>query len=116
MNNFLSEDDGLVNLVAPAGGVTSGVPVLIGGALIVPKSTAAEGELFAAHYRGEHEMAKTAADVAGQLDVAYWNDAASEITTAADDGSGGDYKKVGFFTKVAAGGDVSAAVMLTGLV
>ena len=33
MKNYKSDDDGVLNLVAPAGGVTSGVPVLIGGLL-----------------------------------------------------------------------------------
>jgi len=118
MKNYKSDDDGVLNLVAPAGGVTSGVPVLIGGLLVVPHATAAEGMPFSARYRGEFELAKTAANAPGQLAAAHWNDGASEVTTAADDG--GDpataYPKVGFFTVPAVGGDVTVRVMLTGVV
>lgn len=36
-----------VTMIAPAGGVTSGVPIDIGGICVIPESTEAAGELFA---------------------------------------------------------------------
>lgn len=118
MKNYKSEEGGVVNFTAPAGGVVGGSPELIGDLLIVPHHDAAEGELASGMYRGEFELAKTAADAPGQFEAAYWNDGAAEITAAADDG--GDplvaYKPVGFFTYPAIDGDATACVMLTGQV
>ncbi|WP_051206071.1 DUF2190 family protein [Oceanospirillum maris] len=113
MKNYKSEESGVVNFTAPAGGVMGGSPELIGDLLIVPHHDAAEGELASGMYRGEFELAKAAADAPGQFEAAYWNDGASEITTAADDG-GEPNKPVGFFTYPAIDGDTTACVMLTG--
>ena len=37
--NLPTRDDVLLRLVAPIGGVTSGVPILIGGMLVIPENT-----------------------------------------------------------------------------
>lgn len=118
MKNYLSEENGVVNFTAPAGGVVGGSPELIGGLLVVPHHDALEGELASGVYRGEFELAKAVVDAPSQFDVAYWNDAVSEITTAVDDGGSPAtaYKPVGFFTHAAINGDTTARVMLTGQV
>lgn len=114
MKNYRSEENGVINFYAPAGGVMGGVPVVVGDLLLVPHHDAAEGELASGVYRGEFELAKVETDAAGQLVAAYWNADQVLVTTAADDGGGNDFKRIGFFSMVAASGDALAQVMLTG--
>lgn len=42
-----------LTMTAPAGGVTSGIPVVIGALVLVPLDSAAEGDEFVGHTYGE---------------------------------------------------------------
>lgn len=114
MKNFRADDDGVLNVLAPVGGVQSGVAIVLGGLLVVPHKDAVEGELVAVRYRGVFELPKVGVDAAEQLDKAYWDGAA--VTTAADDG--GDpavpYPVVGVFEKAAVADTTLADVLLIG--
>ncbi|MGB0468567.1 MAG: capsid cement protein [Pontibacterium sp.] len=116
MKNFRTEYDGVLNLVAPAEGVLSGVPVAIGGLLVVPHADAVAGQAFSARCTGVFEMAKASADAPAQLDKAYWDDANSVVTTSADDGADPAvlHSLVGVFYAPAVGGLLVADVLLTG--
>lgn len=49
--NFVQDGD-VLTLIAPAGGVTSGVPAEVGDLVVVPLETAAVGEEFSAKVGG----------------------------------------------------------------
>ncbi len=73
MSSCLTHDQtDVLPFVAPSGGVTVDVPVLIGGALIVPLATAAAGAKFAGQVRGRAYMPKTSAQAWAQGDAIYW--------------------------------------------
>lgn len=108
MKNFIAQGDSLT-LTAPAGGVTSGEPVVVGGLLVVPKHKAAEGEQFTALWRGEFKFSKVAADTPAQLAKAYWKADTKEFTTTA---SGN--KLVGVFSESGIADQVEINVLLTG--
>jgi len=70
-------------LTAPTGGVTAGTPVLIGGLLVVPQNTAAEGEPFEGMRTGVHTLPKTSAQAWTQLAKVYWDNTNKVCTTTA---------------------------------
>lgn len=83
MTSYLNSGD-TVNQVAPAGGVTSGVPVLIGSMFGVPAATAAESAPFALRRKGAfHNAAKDTAAAWTAGDVLYWNDTDKVFTKTA---------------------------------
>ena len=49
----------VMTFAAPSGGVTKGVPVLIGGLILIPQQTAAEGVSFDGYATGVHSVPKT---------------------------------------------------------
>jgi predicted RecA/RadA family phage recombinase len=69
---FISQGD-VLTLVAPAAGVTIGVPVLIGGILVIPQATAASGVTFDAYVVGVHAYTKTASQAWSLGQQIYWN-------------------------------------------
>lgn len=110
MKNAISQGDSLT-LVAPVGGVKSGQPVVIGGLLVVPKHSAAEGDEFTALWRGVFQLKKVAADTPGLLAKAYWKADTSEVTTTA---SGN--KLVGVFNDAGVADQAEIDVLLTGAI
>ncbi len=83
MKNFIPEGRSL-DFVAPAGGVVSGVPLLIAALIVIPSTTAAEGESFAGDVEGVFEVAAATGQawaVTGTL--LYWDDTAKRFTTTA---------------------------------
>ncbi len=72
MKNFVQPGD-VLTLTAPAGGVVSGTPVLIGGLLVIPAVTAAAGELFTGHVTGVCDLPKTAAQAWTEGQKLYWD-------------------------------------------
>lgn len=85
MKNFVSEGLAL-DFTAPAGGVVAGVPLIIGALLVVPSTTAAEGERFSGWTEGVYEFdaathATTQAWTEAQL--LYWDDVAKKFTITA---------------------------------
>jgi len=108
MKNFIAHGHTLT-LTAPSGGVTAGVPVVIGALLVIPKQSVDQGEQFTAEYRGIFKIAKAAADTPAQLAKAYWNSSNSELTTTATGN-----KLVGLFAEVGIATVAEVEVLLTG--
>lgn len=110
MKTFRQHGD-TVDLVAPSGGVTSGVPVLIGTAFAIPVADAAQGEIFAGQLVNVHELPKkTGAGSAFTVGaLAYWDAGNGRLTPTDAEGV-----LVGFATVAAADGDATAFVRLSG--
>ena len=70
-----------LTLVAPAGGVVSGVPVIVCKLVVVPVASAEAGELFAGMTGGEWNLPCTASLTAGT--EVKWNSETSLLNTAA---------------------------------
>lgn len=100
----------VVPFTAPAGGVISGVPVVIGALFVIPAVSAAAGEMFEGHLTGEWSLPKTAADTPAQGAAAYWNDTSDTVTTT----STGN-RLIGAFTAAYANGTTTANVRLNGI-
>lgn len=81
MKNFISPGK-TMTFTAPAGGVTSGTPVLIGSLLVIPVASAAAGALFEGETEGVFTLAKTAGATWAEGQVLYWDSATSSFTTA----------------------------------
>lgn len=82
MKNFIQIGD-TIDFVAPSGGVTSGVPLIIGSFFIVPVATKLESETFAGVVEGVVSgMPKLSADVVAVGDKLNFNDATDELQKA----------------------------------
>ncbi len=82
MKNYLQHGD-TVDAVAPAGGVVSGSPILIGSLFGVPATSAAEGESFALRRKGVFaSVAKETGTAWTFGDTLYWDDTAKKFTKA----------------------------------
>lgn len=87
MKNFIQEGRSL-DLTAPVGGVVAGKPVKIGAYVVIPSTTAAEGEKFAGDVEGVFEVdAATHATTQAWAECVtlYWDDAAKKFTLTATD-------------------------------
>jgi len=72
----------ILELTAPAGGVTSGEHVLIGTAFGVPVASATAGAAFALRVQGiEESVAKRAGVTFAEGDAVYWDDVNSRCDT-----------------------------------
>lgn len=78
MKNFI-HDDNVVEQIAPVGGVTSGVGVLIGQLFGVAQNTAAATESFGLCFRGVVSIKKTSALALAAGAAVYWDDTAKEV-------------------------------------
>lgn len=87
MKNWISEGRSL-DFIAPAGGVVSGVPIIIGALLVIPSTTAAEGVAFAGDVEGVFEVAAATGQAWATTGVLlYWDDTAKRFTTTATNNS-----------------------------
>jgi predicted RecA/RadA family phage recombinase len=66
---------------APAGGVTVDVPLLIGGAVVVPKTTAAAGVQFEGMLEGIFDLPKTAGVAWVEGVTLYFDSATASFAT-----------------------------------
>lgn len=110
MANNAVQYGNILTFVAPAGGVVSGAPVVIGSFFTIPSITAAAGEEFEGELIGVWELNKVPANTTTVGAKAYWNAGASQVTTTE-----GSNRLVGAFTNVTANGDATAYVRLNGL-
>lgn len=94
-------------LTAPAGGVISGSPYMIGAIFGVAQFTAAAGDSFELETTGVHRLPKTTGQVWGEGEVLYFDPATGKLTDTA-----GALKKVGVAVADAATGDVVGLVKL----
>ncbi len=92
---------------APTGGVTAGVPVLIGSLLVVPETTVAAGLPFEGAAEGIWLLPKADAQAWAEGAIIYWDNVAKNCTTV----STSNYR-VG----VAAAAVASTAGLVTGYV
>lgn len=72
-----------ITLTAPSGGVTSGVAVLIGAILVVPITSADEGESFAGYTEGVISHEKVGSQAWTEGAAVYWDVSEAEFTTTA---------------------------------
>jgi predicted RecA/RadA family phage recombinase len=73
----------MMTFTAPAGGVTVDVPVLIGGLLVIPAVTVAQGLQFQGATCGVFiSMPKAAGSAWAEGQNLYWDDTAKNFTTA----------------------------------
>lgn len=84
MKNFVQPGEDLT-LIAPAGGVTSGLGVKIGQLFVVAKSTAAATEEFVGSATGVFDLAKVSAQAWAVGDLLYWDDTAKLVTAVVAD-------------------------------
>lgn len=108
MKNYIGPGQSLT-LTAPAGGVTSGTPVVIGGLLVVPKYSASENEEFTAYWMGIFTLNKVSANTPTQLAKAYWKADTEEVTTTATGNT-----LIGVFNQAGVNGQTAIEVLLTG--
>lgn len=106
MKNYEQHGDTL-DLTAPTDGVTSGVPVKIGGQIVVPQVSAAEGKTFAAKTTGVFRVPKATGQAWGECVTVYWDDTAKAFTTTAASNT-----KCGHSVPAAASGDTVGLVKL----
>lgn len=89
MQNFEKEGE-IQTFTAPAGGVTSGTPVQIGQALVVPAVTITAAQVtadptiqFEGKIRGVFTVTKAASQAWTEGALVYWDDTNGEFTTTA---------------------------------
>lgn len=109
MKNGHSRGD-IITFTAPTGGVTSGVPVIIGALFVIPAISAAEGEAFEGAITSAWNLPKVPANVTTAGQAAYWNDTAGQATTTV-----GSNRLIGAFIEAKGNGDATAAVVLNGI-
>ena len=80
------QDDDIITVTAPAGGVQSGAGVVLGALFGVAGADAAEGELFALGVRGVYEL-PAATTAIPQGTRVHWDVEAAMVTTIADAGT-----------------------------
>lgn len=101
MKTFIQEGN-VMTFTAPAGGVVSGVPVIIGDLTVIPAVTAAVGVEFEGAVEGVYEVPKLAPQVWAEGETLYWDPAGPSATNVA-----GSLIKMGVVAKAA----VSAATV-----
>ena len=94
--------------VAPGGGVTVNIPVIIGQQFIIPKTTEAATALFSGYTEGIHDLPKQAALAIAAGVLVYWDTGAAECDTTATN------VRIGTCTIAAAPGDTTVRVKLDG--
>jgi predicted RecA/RadA family phage recombinase len=105
--NFIQPGNQLT-LVAPTGGVTTGVGVLIGTTFVVALNTAAVGANFDGAPTGVWSLAKNSTDVWAVGDKIYWDNANARCTNLPSAG----FRKIGYAVAVAANPTSTGSVRL----
>ena len=75
--NFIKSGDPLT-LIAPAGGVTTGVPLVLVAIFAIPLTTAAATEEFEGATEGLWSLAKNTAKAFTEGEKVWWDDTAKE--------------------------------------
>lgn len=100
----------IITFTAPTGGVTSGVPVVIGALFVIPAISAKEGENFEGAITAAWNLPKVPANVTTVGQAAYWNATEGQATTTV-----ASNRLIGAFIEATANGDAVAAVVLNGI-
>jgi predicted RecA/RadA family phage recombinase len=101
----------VLELTAPAGGVVSGTPYLVGALFVVALTTAAAAASFRAATDEAWELPKATGQAWTEGAALYWDDTAKKVTTT----SAGN-TKIGCAIAAAASGDTVGKVLLNGAV
>lgn len=109
METMKQDDTEIVSLVAPSGGVTVDVPLLIGSMVVVPITTVAEGVEFAARTRGVFKFPKTASLALTIGHWVVWDVSAGKVDLLPD--AVGDFN-LGRVRKAAASSDTHVEVAI----
>lgn len=80
MKNFVQEGHTL-DYIAPAGGVVSGLALLIASILVIPATTKPEGETFSGWIEGVYTLPCATGTAWEMNDPLYWDDANDRLTT-----------------------------------
>jgi predicted RecA/RadA family phage recombinase len=80
MENYVQPGD-VLEFIAPSGGVTSGTPVKIGRAFVIPTTSALVGETFNGLIEGVVTVPKVAAEPWGAGLLVWWNTGSSLATS-----------------------------------
>lgn len=107
MRNFLAEGR-TISLIAPAGGVTAGVPVIVGDVFAIPLATASAGASFVGYVEGVYTIAKATGFTAAAGDSAYWNATSLNLTNDTAD------ELIGVYYVAAGSSDATASIRLNG--
>jgi predicted RecA/RadA family phage recombinase len=101
-----------LTFTAPAGGVTSGTPVIIGSAFVIPKTTAAAAAEFEGDTEGVHELTKAGSQAWTEGQAVHWDQANARATNVASAGP-----LIGYAASAVASGagDTKGKVKLTGV-
>lgn len=80
MDNYIQPGDA-VEFTAPGGGVTTGVPVMIGQLLVIPTETAAATARFRGYTRGVFRVTKVGSQAWAEGAVVFWDAGNTRFTT-----------------------------------
>lgn len=80
MNNAVSSGN-TIEIAAPAGGLTSGQPILVGAMVGISHSTYAEGETAVINLCGAYTVAKAGSQAWAAGAKLYWDDTNKVFTT-----------------------------------
>ncbi len=102
----------ILKFTAPTGGVTKGVPVLIGATVVIPNDTVAQTLPFMGHVTGVHSAPKAASQAWAEGVVVYLDNTAHVFTTVSTSNT-----RAGFAVEAVAGGagDTTGKVRLNGV-
>lgn len=110
MNNYSHKGD-VMPFTAPGGGVTAGVPVLIGSLLVIPAVTAVATAEFNGAVVGVFTgLAKTTGETWSEGEKLYWVTGTSKFSTTA-----GGNTLVGTAAAAAGSADTTGSVRLDGV-
>ena len=101
-----------LTFTAPTGGVTSGSPVIIGSAFVIPKTTAVATAEFEGDTEGVHELTKVGSQAWAEGEPVHWDAGNTRATTVASAGP-----LIGYAAAAVASGagDVLGKVKLAGV-
>lgn len=107
--NFLQPGE-VMSFTAPTGGVTKGVPVLIGALLVVPTDTVAQTLQFQGQCYGVWTLPKATGEAWTEGALLYWDNTNGEFTTTATANA-----RAGVAAAAAASADTTGSVRLDGI-
>ncbi len=110
MSTTYTQPGDVMEFTAPAGGVTRGIVVLIGGLPVVPVDSAAAAASFRGLSCGVHTLPKTTSETWTQEQPAYWDAANSKVSTDPTVGQ----LPIGQVVAAAGSSDTTGSVRLNG--
>jgi predicted RecA/RadA family phage recombinase len=110
MLSVIQPDVDILTMVAPSGGVTADVPLMIGDLCVIPVCDADEGELFAGRTRGVFRLPKHSGTAFTAGELVEWDVSAGELI--APGSTAGDIE-IGYVMTAAGSSDTYAVIAKT---